>query len=574
MRAARVTIQTVGPFRVHNALGQDLTPKSRKGQALIALLATSPNMRRSRIWLQAHLWSEVDADKAAKSLRQAILTTQQALEGSREVLVKERGALRLDPSLVDVDYKEIMRKAPSPHLFEGGRPEFLEGLDIGDPAFEDWLRQMRTDLDGYFDRFMDTDRTDLVAPVIAGGAVGPARQTEQLRFARRQAIAILPLHNGTGESLLDYAGAGISEDLIDRVGRLRWLPVIARGAANRFCKVGDNSAAISADLGARYLLDGDLDITSDGYSVDLRLHNGDTSRIMWSDRFLLPREDPRAELNRIIPQVVSLIDTKVDLAEQNLVAGREPKNGEFYDHIWQGKWHLNKITRDDAALAKSHFDHALKLVPDAPEGLIQAGWWKLWNIWATLGDTSELEEVVALSKRAMFGDDRDARAYCLLGLTETWRLNSDAAISLLKESIDLNPSAANALQHLGTAYYLNGAPEQSLSPLHRAVELSPGEPFLFLTLAELGMAYLMLGEHQKALDHANHALRFRPNYWYAQITRLHASLALGDERLIAHARADFARNGTRVIQAHFRWLPFKDKSWTKSLKETGDTAFV
>ncbi|MEL6678421.1 MAG: hypothetical protein AAFQ51_06915, partial [Pseudomonadota bacterium] len=520
MRAARVTIQTVGPFRVDNALGRDLTPTAKKNRALLAMLATAPDFRRSDAWLTSRLWSKAESEtKAGKSLRQAILTTRKALDDTGILLRREKGTVSLNPDLVDVDHREILRKAPSPDLFEGGAPEFLEGLVIDDPEFEAWLRSMRTSLDDYFAQFIG-DAADPSEPLISATAVAPAQRTEQLRRDREQAIAILPLRNRTDNSMLDYAGQGISEDLSDRVGRLRWLPVIARGAANRFEEVGENGASISAQLNARYLLDGDLEDADGGYAIRLRLHNGTASRVMWSERYTLPRDMPRERLMTIIPEMVSNIDTRVDLAEQDLVAGREPRNDAFYDHIWRGRWHLSKITRADAEQAKRHFDAALGLEGDAPEALIQAGWWHLWHIWATRGPMEQLDDVAGFAKRAIFGDERDGRAHCLLGLTETWRLNSETAISLLKESIELNPSSSHALQHLGTAYYLDGTPDRSIAPLTRALELSPGEPLEFLTFAELGMAHLMLGEHEKALENARAALAHRGRYWYAQIIRL------------------------------------------------------
>ncbi|MEL6680335.1 MAG: hypothetical protein AAFQ51_16645, partial [Pseudomonadota bacterium] len=70
------------------------------------------------------------------------------------------------------------------------------------------------------------------------------------------------------------------------------------------------------------------------------------------------------------------------------------------------------------------------------------------------------------------------------------------------------------------------------------------------------------------------ALAHRGRYWYAQIIRLHAALALGHADEIEAARTEFVRGGMRLTQDHFRWLPFRDKSWTAALKETGNTAFA
>ncbi|MCE8441084.1 SARP family transcriptional regulator, partial [Rhodovulum sulfidophilum] len=62
-RPARLHL--LGALCLTDAEGRDFTPKSRKAQALLALLALSPRGTRTRIWLRDKLWSESDEGRAS-----------------------------------------------------------------------------------------------------------------------------------------------------------------------------------------------------------------------------------------------------------------------------------------------------------------------------------------------------------------------------------------------------------------------------------------------------------------------------------------------------------------------------
>ncbi len=127
-----IEIVLTGRFRVTSADGTSLAPNSLKAQACIALLATSPNLERSRAWLCDRLWSDRGPEQARGSLRQVLTTIRQSLGDSENALQANRASVWLDPSMVTV--------------VQNGRDEFLEGMDIADDEWNDWLRDKRAQL--------------------------------------------------------------------------------------------------------------------------------------------------------------------------------------------------------------------------------------------------------------------------------------------------------------------------------------------------------------------------------------------------------------------------------------------
>lgn len=136
-RAGSLRISVFGAFRVENENGDVLTPKGRKAQAILALLAVADTMSRSRAFLQDKLWSDRGPEQAAGSLRQALSEIRRALGTSRDILCADRSNIWLDADRVSL--------AQNDGDVGGGR-EFLEGLDIRDSEFNLWLASARASL--------------------------------------------------------------------------------------------------------------------------------------------------------------------------------------------------------------------------------------------------------------------------------------------------------------------------------------------------------------------------------------------------------------------------------------------
>lgn len=126
------SISTRGRFFVEGAGGADLTPSRRKDRGLIALLAMAPQRRRSRAWLQGLLWSDRAPDQAAGSLRRTLCDLRRTLGEASCILASDRFEVWLtDAARIDQCDKLA------------GLAELLEAIEVPDPAFEDWLRDLR-----------------------------------------------------------------------------------------------------------------------------------------------------------------------------------------------------------------------------------------------------------------------------------------------------------------------------------------------------------------------------------------------------------------------------------------------
>ncbi len=133
----------IGPLQVTRPDGTEVTPRGRKACAILAMLALSPKLCRSRTVLQDRLWSDRAPEQGSASLRQALSEIRRALGPSRDCLIADLRTVALASELVEIDLEMTDLEALA-RSSANDPPVLLEGLDIRDPEFEHWLRDQRT----------------------------------------------------------------------------------------------------------------------------------------------------------------------------------------------------------------------------------------------------------------------------------------------------------------------------------------------------------------------------------------------------------------------------------------------
>lgn len=139
----------LGPFEITDDSGRSLTPRSQKAQAILAMLALSRRGSRSRVWLRDKLWSDRSEDQAAASLRQALLEIRKALGPARDVLLADKNTVWLDTDRITLDLRDMADRGDASEL---ASEHLLEGMDIRDPEFEDWLTLERQNWQSRLDK--------------------------------------------------------------------------------------------------------------------------------------------------------------------------------------------------------------------------------------------------------------------------------------------------------------------------------------------------------------------------------------------------------------------------------------
>jgi len=411
----KCSLRLLGPFFLQNAAGQDITPNTQKWCALLAMLATAPNGRRSRKWLQDRLWSESNEQNGSVSLRQALFQIRRKLGVHEALLSSDKSVVHLELSQLDIDVLNV------DHLAVNGAevPQFLEGIDVEDFEFEDWLREQReywfNNLNArYSNRQFQHNEPNgvaesaqsssglasdpLVLSPVVDAVIGRASNNQQK--PKNFAVAVLPLVNLTEDPQLDFIADGFAEELIDGLSRLCWLPVISRYSTFAFRSRTPDLFAISDRLGSRYLVNGDLTKSGNELKVRVELNHMEDGSSVWASTFSLPGSLHSAVVNQALSEIVGKLDSSIDQYEQRMSVNPGYVASGYNENIWRGRWYLNKLTREDSIEARKYFDRALADNPEEPEALMQSAIWYLLQLWVNRGSVEDIQKVMPHLRKA------------------------------------------------------------------------------------------------------------------------------------------------------------------------------
>lgn len=143
---ARLKIEVLGGLQVRLA-GQhgSLAFPTRKSKAILAYLALSPGMLRSREQLASVLWERSAEEQARASLRQTLSSLRRVLPNAPPILNAEPDAIWLDGQFVEVDALQFTSLATerSPDSLSKAvalyRGALLDGFSLREEPFEQWM---------------------------------------------------------------------------------------------------------------------------------------------------------------------------------------------------------------------------------------------------------------------------------------------------------------------------------------------------------------------------------------------------------------------------------------------------
>ncbi|MGV2073723.1 MULTISPECIES: hypothetical protein [Rhizobium/Agrobacterium group] len=136
-----LSLNIFGRFLIVDSHGCDRSPRGSKARGIVALLAMSQGYSRNRTWLQDKLWSDRDSKRGSDSLRQTLVDIRRAFGPYQTILKADREKVALDPTRFSIKY----RLMPASNDWNNEQDAFAD-LDIRDPEFEDWIRNLRASL--------------------------------------------------------------------------------------------------------------------------------------------------------------------------------------------------------------------------------------------------------------------------------------------------------------------------------------------------------------------------------------------------------------------------------------------
>jgi adenylate cyclase len=591
---AKLEISLFGGLWARFPMGRGVALPGRKDCALLGYLAVSPGVPFPREKLASLLWGNSGDRQARDSLKQSLLRLRRSLGPTASMLlVTNRRSVTLvgDHVAVDVALFEKLLDDATPEALERAlglyRGDLLDGTQVRDPAFEDWLLIERQRLRG----LAIEAATRLMMQSLAAGSL------DRAVTAARRLLSLEPLHEAACRLLMQAhadrgeraQGLKLFESLRDRL----WQELGVRpepDTVELYQSIRQQRPA-SEGLTDRAARDDALDQVPSKPSIAvLPFTNigGDPEQDYFADGLT---EDIITDLSRISALFVAARHTvftfkgravQVQQAARELnvsyvLEGSVRKAGcrvritaQLIDaatggHLWANRYDrsLDDIFALQDEITASIVDILkVKLLPEELEGIASRSttsvdayqYYLMGRSFYLRGiDKHSLRIARELFAKAVEIDPRYARAYAAIAICESYLSMGDpnatyeSSLANSLRALELDPLLAEAYAVKGLALYADGRYVEATPEFERALRLGPN---LFETHFFYARNCRLQGLHEQAAALFKRAAALRSNDFRSLGLLAEAYKALGRrEDLMIAARQCLARVEAE-IEAH------------------------
>lgn len=518
---ASFKLKLVGTFGLFAPDGARIPISSKKGAALIALLAMARGGERSRTWLQDQLWGSRPSDQAQASLRRELSNLRSVMNDAAPLIAADMARVRLDLDRVIVDVRilepDVARGTAS--WIEDG--EFLEGLDIaGEEGFEDWLRTQRQLVEDLVEQARARRWEARVATLASPNAhFDPADATlahaGEVPASDRPSVAVLGLAATPNDESTNDLAVGVSEEIGVSLSRYSTMLVVQGGPIDRERGEASNPGQLCRRLGVRYLLDGRLTRAGEEIRIAVRLIDGLIGEQLWAERFQGPLADLFATQERIAATVAPIIDSSIEIAERKRALAEPVGSATAYHLYWRANALFRRWERASMVEAIGLTRQVLEMEPENSWAASMGSFClSIASAFGWLPEAAEARrEALALYERAMRtgGNDPFVLGYSA-GALLALGTELDVADALIDRALQINPDISATLFWGGWVDIARGNFDRAPARFERAKRLNPRSAVRPHMLTGLGISLLARGETDEALGLLTQALQELPHY--------------------------------------------------------------
>jgi adenylate cyclase len=360
--------------------------------------------------------------------------------------------------------------------------------------------------------------------------------TPAVPTAIKPAIAVLPFQNQSDDASREYLADGLTQDLINSLGRFSALTVMSWNAVATYKGAVAPPGEIARALAVRYQVEGSVRYAADHMRISAQLVD-DLGRVLWSARFDEAPADLFALQDRITREIAGALAIRVTEFELRRVSTKPTASFDAYDYVLRARPALRHPTRASIVEARELLRRAIALDPAYAAAHSALG--ETFHVAISMGwaesPADYWKRVEVEAGEALRLDPADVRGRILLARSYIAFNRYPEAQAQIDRAIAVNPNDADALAGRGNILVWLGETDAAIETLEFARRIDP-ELNDYDSFA-LTLAYYLKSNYAAAIEQAELNLRKNPE---ARFNR--AVLAA------AYAQAGRPAEATRVAE--------------------------
>ncbi|MBA3727478.1 MAG: hypothetical protein H0W86_13855 [Armatimonadetes bacterium] len=362
-------------------------------------------------------------------------------------------------------------------------------------------------------------------------------------------IAVLPFKSANISNELKALADGLSEEIVAGLSRFSYLRVITHGSTQRYADQSPDLRVVGKELGARYVVNGNLRQVGGRLRVAVQLVDTATGAQLWSETYerAFSAEAVFELQDDLVPRIVSTIADMNGVLPRSMgeaVRSKSPEQLSPYEAVLRGFGYFERITPEDLAIARSGLELAVRRAP------VYADAWAMLALLCVQEhaqgfnlQADSLTSGLSAARRAVEAAPSNHLAYFSLAQALFFQKEFQSFRNAAERAVALNPMDGNSIAFLGELLTYAGDWERGLALAERAKQLNPNHPGWYW-FADFYNSYRQ-GDYRDALSFA---LKINlPGHWgaHAVVAAAYGQLGEGDAagkalRDLLKLRPDFA----------------------------------
>jgi TolB-like protein/DNA-binding SARP family transcriptional activator len=359
---------------------------------------------------------------------------------------------------------------------------------------------------------------------------------------REPSIAVLPFRNLTGDPAHDFVAEGLVEDLIEALSRVPNFFVISRLSTLAFRNQDRHPREIGNVLAVRYVLSGSVRVLGDRLRLTIELTDTQSGEALWfaklDERFF----DLFEVQDRLSEMIVRKVAPYLHAAEMKRIHVKRPDSLEAYDLFLRAQENMHNSSRTVFETSEALFDAAIAKDPHYAAALAWRAYWHVLRVgqgWSP-DPAHDATQADHFARAAIECNSMEPMALAVHGQVASYLYKDfDLAFRRFEAALRINASAAPAWMWSAAAHAWMGNGPRAIEEINRAMALSPYDPLMYAYNAYAGMAYLVDGQYERAIECALRSLRENRTY-----TAAHRLLVIA---LVLGGRENEARTSARRL---------------------------
>ncbi|MGA7964729.1 MAG: hypothetical protein WCB49_02325 [Gammaproteobacteria bacterium] len=342
-------------------------------------------------------------------------------------------------------------------------------------------------------------------------------------------LAVLPFVDESPDGKKKYLSDGITDLIINRLGRVPGLRTVARTSSFALRGKREDVREAGKILGVGNILEGSVRSQADKLIVSVALVNTRDGYERWSHEYELTSDDLPALENRVARDVVRALDvapsvTALPLADKSSAANNQARNSYLV-----GLEYLNRHDIEDVNLAIVYFRRAIGFDPH-----YAAGWAGIATAYTVLIENDSdsppdryYSRALTAANKAIQLDPGMGQPHAILAQLHTQHWEWEQAETEYRRALKLDPSDATAHQWYAMYLWVAGDLPAALKQMRMAHTLDPLSPSISVGLGET-LQYM--GRLDEAFAWYRAASKLAPHFALPHLFFAYASLTRGDHR--------------------------------------------